>query len=95
MRACAQFAGPCARGVLDPVMIPRPMSPGCAGLIDPIVQFKDYAFPGSMESKSVLPVGYSLILVERRAQKTTRQTLAGSSEMVSGRARANLEPTWG
>ena len=27
------FAGPCAQGVLEPLMIPCPMSPGCAGLI--------------------------------------------------------------
>ena len=28
----SKFAGPCAQGVLDPVIIPCPMSPGCAGL---------------------------------------------------------------
>ena len=79
------------------------MSQGRPGLF---VLSKDNAFLGTSAHESVLLVGYppatrrilvgySLILVERRTQKTTHQTLAGSSEMVLGRARANLEPTWG
>ena len=53
-----EFAGPCAQGVLDPLMIPRPMSHGCAGLIDPIVQFKDNAFLGTSAHESVPPASY-------------------------------------
>ena len=43
-------------GMLDPsksilshvaVLIPAPMSIGCAGLVDPILQTKDYAFLGA------------------------------------------------
>ena len=33
----AMFAGPCAPGVLDPVMIPCPISPCCVRLINRIV----------------------------------------------------------
>ena len=36
----AMFAGPCAPGVLDPVMIPCPISPCCVRLINRIVGFK-------------------------------------------------------
>ena len=60
---------------------------------------KDNALLRASAHESVPLVGYSpdtcWIVVAGRAQKTTHQTLAGSSEMVLGRARANLEPTWG
>ena len=36
-RLLAKFAGPCAQGVLDTVIVPCPMSLGCSGLIDSIV----------------------------------------------------------
>ena len=42
-----------------------------------------------------LLVGYLRFPVVCRDQKTIRQTLAGSSEIVLGRAGANLELTWG
>ena len=50
-----KFAGPCAQGVLDPVMIPCPMSLGCAVLF---VLFKDNAFLGTSAHESVLLAGY-------------------------------------
>ena len=71
----------------DPVMIPCPMSLGCSGLIDSIVLFKENAFLGTSAHESVLPVGY---LLDCRCASRPRQTLAGSSEMVLGRAGANL-----
>ena len=67
----AKYAGPCAKCLLDPVIVACPMSLGCAGLIDPIVRFKDNAFLGTAAHESVLPVGYSAatcwILVVGRA----------------------------
>ena len=45
--AGSRIVGPCVQGVLDPVIVPCPMSLGCAGLTDPIVQFKANAFPGT------------------------------------------------
>ena len=72
------------------------MSLGRPGLF---VLIKDYAFPMGLGHESVLPVGYPpatrRIPVAGRAQKTIHQTLAGSSEIALGRARANLGPTWG
>ena len=70
-----------------------------------IVVFKDNAFLGTSAQESVptagslpatcrLPVGYSRFPVVCRTQKDTRQTLAGSSEIALGRARANLGTTW-
>ena len=53
-----EIAGPCAQGVLDPVIVPRPMSHCCAGLIDSIVLFKDNAFLGTSAHESVTPAGY-------------------------------------
>ena len=55
-----KFAGPCAQGVLDPVIVPRPMSLGCTGWIDSIVLFEDNAFLGTSAHESVPHVGYSL-----------------------------------
>ena len=55
-----KFAGPCAQGVLDTVIVPRPMSLGCSGLIDSIVLFKDNAFLGTSAHESVTLAGYSL-----------------------------------
>ena len=55
-----KFAGPCAQGVLDTVIVPRPMSLGCSGLIDSIVLFKDNAFLGTSAHESVTLAGYLL-----------------------------------
>ena len=41
-------------------MIPRPMSLGCAGLIDSIVLFNDNAFLGTSAHESVTLAGYLL-----------------------------------
>ena len=54
-----KFGGPCAQGVLDPVIVPCPMSLGCSGLIDSIVLFKDNAFLGTSAHESVPLAGYS------------------------------------
>ena len=90
------FAGPCAQGVLDSVMIPCPMSLGRPGLF---VLFKDNAFLGTSTYESVPLAGYlpdtCWILATPRCGSHPRQTLAGSSEIALGRARANLGPTWG
>ena len=53
---CGKFAGPCAQGVLDPVIILCPMSLGCAVLI---VLIKDNAFLGTSAHESVPLAGYS------------------------------------
>ena len=53
-----KFAGPCAQGVLDTVIVPCPMSLGCTGLIDSTVLFKDNAFLGTSAHESVTLVGY-------------------------------------
>ena len=53
-----QFAGPSAQDLLDPVMIPCPRSRGCAGVIDPLVQVKDYAFSGASVFESVPTTTY-------------------------------------
>ena len=51
-----KFAGPCAQGVLDPVIVPCPMSLGCAVLF---VLIKDYAFLRASAHESVPLAGYS------------------------------------
>ena len=52
-----KFAGPCAQGVLDPVIVPRPMSHGRSVLFD---LFEDNAFIGTSAHESVPLAGYSL-----------------------------------
>ena len=46
--------------MLDLLIVPCPMSLGCAVLIDPIVLLKDNAFPKTSAHESVLPAGYLL-----------------------------------
>ena len=46
--------GPCAQGVLDPVIIPCPVSLGCAVLFS---LSKDSAFLGTSAHESVPPAG--------------------------------------
>ena len=46
---------PCAQGVLDPVIVPRPMSQGRPGLF---VLSKDNAFLGTSTHESVPLAGY-------------------------------------
>ena len=84
-RTNKKFAGPCAQGVLDTVIVPRPMSLGRPGLF---VLIKNNAFLGTSAHESVPLVGY---LLDYRCGSRPRQTLAGSSEMALGRAGANLE----
>ena len=50
-----KFAGPCAQGVLDPIIVPRPMSMGRPGLF---VLIKDNAFLRTSAHESVFPAGY-------------------------------------
>ena len=52
-----QFAGPCAQGMLDPLIVPRPMSLGRPGLF---VLIKDYAFLRASAHESVITAGYLL-----------------------------------
>ena len=88
-------AGPCAQGVLDTVIVPRPMSLGCSGLF---VLIKENAFLGTSAHESVplagsLPATRRLLagyLPDSRCGSRPRQTLAGSSEMALGRTGANL-----
>ena len=56
-RRMCQFAGPCAQGVLDPLIVPRPMSLGRPGLF---VLIKDYAFLRASAHESVPLAGYLL-----------------------------------
>ena len=51
----SKFAGPRAQGVLDPLIVPRPMSLGRPGLF---VLIKDNAFLGTLAHKSVTLAGY-------------------------------------
>ena len=87
-----QFAGPCAQGVLDTVIVPCPMSLGCSGLIDSIVLFKDNAFLGTSAHESVplagsppaprrLPAGFPLWVA--------------ASPNASGLDRNGSWPCWG
>ena len=80
--------------MLDPLIIPRPMSLGRPGLF---VLIKDYAFLRASAHESVPLAGYLLatcwLLAFPRCGSHPRQTLADSSEMVLGRAGANLGPT--
>ena len=50
-----KFAGPCAQGMLDPAIVPHPMSVGRPGLF---VLFKDNAFLRASAHESVPLVGY-------------------------------------
>ena len=54
-----KFAGPCAQGVLDPVIVPRPMSQGRDGLFW-LKNLLIWAFLGTSAHESVPPVGYLL-----------------------------------
>ena len=45
-----EFAGPCAQGVLDTVIVPCPMSLGCAVLIGPIVYSEIMQWIGGVRS---------------------------------------------
>ena len=83
-----KFAGPCAQSVLDPVIVPCPMSLGCSVLF---VLIKDNAFLGTSTHESVTLAGYLPAPCRSAAnsrctshQKTTHQTLAGSSENLFG-----------
>ena len=86
------FAGPCAQGVLDTVIVPRPMSLGCSGLIDSIVLFKDNAFLGTSAHESVPLAGYL---------RATCRLPAGfplwvaASPNASGLERNGSGPYWG
>ena len=84
-----KFAGPCAQGVLDPLIVPRPMSLGRPGLF---VLIKDYAFLRASAHESVLTAGYSL---NSRCGSRRRQTLAGLHGVIFGNAGANLGPICG
>ena len=97
-----QFAGPLAQGVLDPVIIPCPMSmvlvprPGCSGLF---VLFKDMHFLGTSAHESVPLAGYlpttCRIPVAGRDPKKVPVARAGSTSALHGRTWALLEPSWG
>ena len=50
-----KLAGPCAQGVLDPVIVPRPMSQGRPGFF---VLIKGYAFLRASAHESVTLAGY-------------------------------------
>ena len=86
-------------------MIHRPMTHGCAGLIDSIVQFKDYAFlrtsahesvtlAGSLPAPCRLLVGYSLIPVVCRDLKSSENPTVKRGSAVHGRIWAPLGPSW-
>ena len=100
-----EFAGPCAQGVLDTVIVPCPMSLGCTGLIDSIVLLKDNAFLGTSAHESVtlagyllatcwLPVGYLLILVVCRTLKSNENPAVKRGSAAHGRIWAHLGPSW-
>ena len=48
---------PYAQGVLDPVIVPRPMSQGCAGLIDSVVHYIAYGFLKTSAHENVALAG--------------------------------------
>ena len=100
-----KFAGPCAQGVLDPVIVPCPMSHGCSGLIDSIVLFKDNAFLGTSAHESVTLAGYSratrgllagylLIPVVCRDLKSSENPAVKRGSAAHGRIWAHLGPSW-
>ena len=82
----------CSQGVLDPLIVPCPMSLGCAGSIDAIVLFKENAFLRTSAHESVPLVGYS---------RATCWLLAplplwgATSPNASGLERNGFGPCWG
>ena len=91
--------------MLDPVIVPRPMSLGCTGLIDSIVLFKDNAFLGTSAHESVtlagslpapcrLLAGYLLIPVVCRDLKSTENPAVKRGSAAHGRIWAHLGPSW-
>ena len=81
------------------------MSLGCAGLIDSIVLFKDNAFLGTTVHESVTLAGYSpatcrllagylLILIVRRALKSSENPAVKRGSAAHGRIWAHLGPSW-
>ena len=69
-----KFAGPCAQGVLDPIIVPRPMSQGCDGLFW-LKNLLIWAFLGTSAHESVPLAGYLL---------ATRWLLVGLLLWVAG-----------
>ena len=89
----------------DPVIVPRPMSMGCTGLIDSIVLFKDNAFLGTSAHESVtpagslpaprrIPAGYLLIPVVCRDLKSNENPAVKRGSAAHGRIWAHLGPSW-
>ena len=91
-----KFAGPLAQGVLDPVLVPCPMS---WAVLDCLFYSKIMHFLGTSADESVPPAGYSLatcwIAVAGRDPKKVAVAAAGSTFALHGRTWAPLEPSWG
>ena len=96
-----KFAGPCAQGVLDPVMIPCPISQGC----DRLFWLKNlliWAFLGTSAHESVPLVGYLLATCWLLAglplwvagQKSNENPRVKRRSALHGRIWAPLEPSW-
>ena len=94
-----KFAGPCAPGLLDPVIVPRPMSQGCAGLFW-LKNLLIWAFLGTSAHESVplagdlpatcrLPAGLSLWVA---GQKSNENPRVKRRSALHGRIWAPLEP---
>ena len=88
-------AGPCAQGVSDPVIVPRPMSQGRPGLF---VRIKDYAFLRASAHESVPLAGYSP--ATRRIPVVGRDSTFNENPRVKRRSALHcriwvpLEPSW-
>ena len=68
--------------------------PSRAGLIDPIVQFKDNAFLGTSAHESVTTTGYLLIPVVCRDLKSSENPVVKRGSAAHGRIWAHLGPSW-
>ena len=84
-----KFAGPCAQGVLNTVIVPRPMSLGRPGLF---VLIKDNAFLGNSAHESVPLVGY---LRATRGLLALLSLWVATSPNASGLERNGSGPYWG
>ena len=104
-RHALKLAGTRAQGMLDLVMVPCPMSLGCAGLTDSLVLFKDNAFLGTSAHESVTLAGYLLatcwllagsllIPVVCRTLKSSENPAVKRGSAAHGRIWAHLGPSW-
>ena len=96
-----KFAGPCAQGVLDPLIVPRPMSQGCDGLFW-LKNLLIWAFLGTSAHESVPLAGYPPATCRLLAglslwvagQKSDENPQVKRISALHGRILVPFEPSW-